>query len=488
MPTKEERSVQVDLSLNIEDGEGDGEKGLKGGIGELGGVSEEVEEEQEEEEDRKMGGEEQQLDKGGQGGGDETMPEGLANDELLRLQAELTRIKEENRILKEGVERAMKDYCDLRNKFTEIQQQERQKLPSQDPEIFLSLGGGVRQEFRSPSRLLVREDDDKIGPEEVDNLGLSLRMQTHANLPERQEEETEQKREELSNWMPLDVTQRTGDLPGIASRSFNPANRKTRVSVRVRCQGPTMNDGCQWRKYGQKIAKGNPCPRAYYRCTVAPGCPVRKQVQRCQEDMSILITTYEGTHNHPLPVGATAMASTAAVGTGFALSQEGGLAPSSVQGGVSSGSLISVSYPRPFIMNPPSSSHPSTSSHGGSSRTTMLDMANHPVHAGYQFGLPMSSYMTYTKNNQTGSSSWGGSRPPWGLDVEAQLATNVVADPKFTAAVSAAAISSFISRENPSIRHPGVPPSQGSGDEGTSASQWVLESHSPTRKPPLRPP
>lgn len=77
----------------------------------------------------------------------------------------------------------------------------------------------------------------------------------------------------------------------------------TRVALRTEASDSTLilKDGYQWRKYGQKVTRDNPCPRAYFKCSFAPTCPVKKKVQRSLEDQSMLVATYEGEHNHPPP-------------------------------------------------------------------------------------------------------------------------------------------------------------------------------------------
>nr|QRX38912.1 transcription factor WRKY15 [Lilium regale] len=78
-------------------------------------------------------------------------------------------------------------------------------------------------------------------------------------------------------------------------------NREPRVVVQTISEVDILDDGYRWRKYGQKVVKGNPNPRSYYKCTNA-GCPVRKHVERASNDPKAVITTYEGKHNHDVPV------------------------------------------------------------------------------------------------------------------------------------------------------------------------------------------
>ncbi|XP_016207836.1 probable WRKY transcription factor 40 isoform X2 [Arachis ipaensis] len=80
----------------------------------------------------------------------------------------------------------------------------------------------------------------------------------------------------------------------------NNNNKVSKVLVKTDASDSSLYvmDGYQWRKYGQKVTRDNPSPRAYFRCSFAPSCPVKKKVQRSVEDPTILVATYEGEHNH----------------------------------------------------------------------------------------------------------------------------------------------------------------------------------------------
>ncbi|KAL0708874.1 hypothetical protein Bca4012_075300 [Brassica carinata] len=88
-----------------------------------------------------------------------------------------------------------------------------------------------------------------------------------------------------------------------------------KIIVQTRSEVDLLDDGYRWRKYGQKVVKGNPHPRSYYKCTTA-NCTVRKHVERASTDVKAVITTYEGKHNHDVPAArnGTAPATPATAG------------------------------------------------------------------------------------------------------------------------------------------------------------------------------
>ncbi|CAA6668893.1 unnamed protein product [Spirodela intermedia] len=78
--------------------------------------------------------------------------------------------------------------------------------------------------------------------------------------------------------------------------------REPRFAFMTKSDIEHLDDGYRWRKYGQKPVKDSPFPRSYYRCTTA-SCGVKKRVERSSADPTIVVTTYEGQHNHSSPAG-----------------------------------------------------------------------------------------------------------------------------------------------------------------------------------------
>ncbi|XP_052481547.1 uncharacterized protein LOC105764736 isoform X9 [Gossypium raimondii] len=77
--------------------------------------------------------------------------------------------------------------------------------------------------------------------------------------------------------------------------SASKTTRGNRAANQIRSK--VLDDGYRWRKWGQKMVKGNPYPRLYYRC-LSTCCLAKKYVERDSQDTSFFVTTYHGLHNH----------------------------------------------------------------------------------------------------------------------------------------------------------------------------------------------
>ncbi|KAI4310860.1 hypothetical protein MLD38_035807 [Melastoma candidum] len=161
---------------------------------------------------------------------------------------------------------------------------------------------------RTPSMSLITELCDTAATtvqripvglfDHVQTLELSFAMASH---DDGNEEGATQGPGEDADDDELESKRRRSENCSVEANLSSRAIREPRVVIQIESEIDILDDGYRWRKYGQKVVKGNPNPRSYYKCTSA-GCPVRKHVERASNDLECVVTAYEGKHNHGVPV------------------------------------------------------------------------------------------------------------------------------------------------------------------------------------------
>ncbi|XP_027332031.1 WRKY transcription factor 71-like [Abrus precatorius] len=158
----------------------------------------------------------------------------------------------------------------------------------------------------SSSEVISSIDDNPKKPSTGDSVGISGNQSTPNSSVSSSSNEAEAVIEEDSTKSHKDKQPKGCEEGDEKSKKENKPKKKEkkarepRFAFLTKSEIDHLEDGYRWRKYGQKAVKNSPYPRSYYRCT-SQKCSVKKRVERSFQDPSIVITTYEGQHNHHCP-------------------------------------------------------------------------------------------------------------------------------------------------------------------------------------------
>lgn len=173
------------------------------------------------------------------------------DDQLGSTKAEMDEVMEENQRLKMYLDRILKDYRTLQMQYRDVMQQEPTKSPKNYHDLTEAADHELIDLSLAMSSIDKKSKTPKLNDVQIHKQGLSLGLDCKFDLPEKSpvkpspnlssENSVEEVKEEAGEtWAPKGV-KNARDGGGEDEISQQNPTKRARVSVRVRCDTPTVS-------------------------------------------------------------------------------------------------------------------------------------------------------------------------------------------------------------------------------------------------------